>query len=215
MDTEVVAEEVAVVLAEVVVEEVDMEVHEVHPWVVEDTTKVAMVKEVGIKEEEVVAAAATAAGEDNSRIKEVGMMAMAVGVKAGETIPEEDSKTQIKADGEMTIMAKVEVEETTTDLPKIKAAEEATATTAKIKAAMEVDQEMVVRWEADTTKDTEVALCDNLEAETETHLMEVDLEAAVVTAAVLVVDVEVDEAEVEAEAAVEAVDTCNLQMTMI
>ena len=132
-----------------------MEVHEVHPWVVEDTTKVAMVKEVGIKEE-VVAAAATAAGEDNSRIKEVGMMAMAVGVKAGETIPEEDSKTQIKADGEMTIMAKVEVEETTTDLPKIKAAEEATATTAKIKAAMEVDQEMVVRWEADTTKDTEV-----------------------------------------------------------
>merc|ERR1719245_2480953 len=125
------------------------------------------------------------------------MMAMAVGVKAGETIPEEDSKTQIKADGEMTIMAKVEVEETTTDLPKIKAAEEATATTAKIKAA------------------TEVALCDNLEAETETHLMEVDLEAAVVTAVVLVVDVEVDEAEVEAEAAVEAVDTCNLQMTMI
>ena len=84
------------------------------------------------------------------------MMAMAVGVKAGETIPEEDSKTQIKADGEMTIMAKVEVEETTTDLPKIKAAEEATVTTAKIKAAMEVDQEMVVRWEADTTKDTEV-----------------------------------------------------------
>merc|ERR1719232_2525412 len=126
-------------------------------------------------------------------------MAMAVGVKAGETIPEEDSKTQIKADGEMTIMAKVEVEETITDLPKIKAAEEATATTAKIKAAMEVDQEMVVRWEADTTKDTEVALCDNLEAETETHLMEVEL----------------DEAEVEAEAAVEAVDTCNLQMTMI
>merc|ERR1719245_359083 len=98
-------------------------------------------------------------------------MAMAVGVKAGETIPEEDSKTQIKADGEMTIMAKGEAEETTTDLPKIKAAEEATATTAKIKAAMEVDQEMVVRWEADTTKDTEVALCDNLEAETETHLM--------------------------------------------
>ena len=134
-----------------------MEVHEVHPWVVEDTTKVATVKEGGIKEEVVVAAAAaTAAGEDNSRIKEVGMMAMAVGVKAGETIPEEDSKTQIKADGEMTIMAKVEVEETTTDLPKIKAAEEATATTAKIKAAMEVDQEMVVRWEADTTKDTEV-----------------------------------------------------------
>ena len=133
-----------------------MEVHEVHPWVVEDTTKVDMVKEVGIKEEVVVAAAATAAGEDNSRIKEVGMMAMAVGVKAGETIPEEDSKTQIKADGEMTIMAKVEVEETTTDLPKIKAAEEATVTTAKIKAAMEVDQEMVVRWEADTTKDTEV-----------------------------------------------------------
>ena len=42
----------------------------------------------------------------------------------------------------------------------------------------------------------QVALCDNLEAETETHLMEVDLEAAVVTAAVLVVDVEVDEAEV-------------------
>ena len=134
-----------------------MEVHEVHPWVVEDTTKVAMVKEVGIKEEVVVAAAATAAGEDNSRIKEVGMMAMAVGVKAGETIPEEDSKTQIKADGEMTIMAKVEVEETTTDLSKIKAAEEeATATTAKIKAAMGVDQEMVVRWEADTTKVTEV-----------------------------------------------------------
>merc|ERR1719420_1632974 len=91
----------------------------------------------------------------------------------------------------MTIMAKVEVE-TITDLPKIKAAEEATATTSKIKAAMEVDQEMVVRWEADTTKDTEVALCDNLEAETETHLMEVDLEAVVVTAAVLVVDVEVD-----------------------
>ena len=134
-----------------------MEVHEVHPWVVEDTTKVATVKEVGIKEE-VVAAAATAAGEDNSRIKEVGMMAMAVGVKAGETIPEEDSKTQIKADGEMTIMAKVEVEETTTDLPKIKAAEEATATTAKIKAAMEVDQEVVVRWEVDTTKDTEVKI---------------------------------------------------------
>ena len=134
-----------------------MEVHEVHPWVVEDTTKVAMVKEVGIKEEVVVAAAATAAGEDNSRIKEVGMMAMAAGVKAGETIPEEDSKTQIKADGEMTIMAKVE-EETTTDLPKIKAAEEATVTTAKIKAAMEVDQEMVVRWEADTTKDTEVKI---------------------------------------------------------
>ena len=42
----------------------------------------------------------------------------------------------------------------------------------------------------------QVALCDNLEAVTETHLMEVDLEAAVVTAAVLVVDVEVDEAEV-------------------
>ena len=42
----------------------------------------------------------------------------------------------------------------------------------------------------------QVALCDNLEAETETHLMEVDLEAAVVTAVVLVVDVEVDEAEV-------------------
>ena len=42
----------------------------------------------------------------------------------------------------------------------------------------------------------QVALCDNLEAETETHLTEVDLEAAVVTEAVLVVDVEVDEAEV-------------------
>ena len=42
----------------------------------------------------------------------------------------------------------------------------------------------------------QVALCDNLEAVTETHLMEVDLEAAVVTAVVLVVDVEVDEAEV-------------------
>ena len=135
-----------------------MEVHEVHPWVVEDTTKVDMVKEVGIKEEVVVAAAATAAGEGNSRIKEVGMMAMAVGVKAGETIPEEDSKTQIKADGEMTIMAKVEVE-TITDLLKIKAAEEvATATTAKIKAAMEVDQEVVVRWEVDTTKVTEVKI---------------------------------------------------------
>jgi len=198
--------------AEVVVEEVDMEVHEVHPWVVEDMTKVVM-EEVGTKEEAVVVA--TVVGEDNSRvIKEVGMMAMAAGVKTGVTIPEQDSQTKIKADGEMTIMVKEA--ETIMDLPKIKAAVEAMATTAaKIKAAMEADQEVMVRWEADTTKDTEVALCDNLEAETETHLMEVDLEAAVVTAAVLVVDVEVDEAEVEAEAAVEAVDTCNLQMTMI
>ena len=129
-------------------------VHEVHPWVVEDTTKVATEEEVGIK-----VVVATTAGEDSSRVMEVGIkvvMAMAVGVKTGEAIPEEDTK--IKADGEMTITGRRAEAEIITALPKIKAAAEAMETTAKIKAAMEADQEVVVRWEAAMTKDTEVKL---------------------------------------------------------